>query len=140
MNKKIPFLTRQIVYSFLIGLLIGGIGIAIFDATAKKPLFSEAFMDASFGGIPQDCDTFTTDVVNCWRQSIYETGGHNWYSGGGSPTMTHVNPSAPATTSTSHTQTGSQNEQSPTPPPTPDNTVGAGDTCVFRHGIWICYN
>jgi hypothetical protein len=44
MNQKVPYLTRQIVYAFLVGLLVGGVSMAFFDAYAKKPLFSEAFM------------------------------------------------------------------------------------------------
>ncbi len=42
MNKKLPFLTRQIVYAFLVGLILGGIVIGLVDAYAKQPLFSRA--------------------------------------------------------------------------------------------------
>jgi hypothetical protein len=44
MNKKLSFLTRQVVYAFLIGLISGGICIGLLDAYAKQPMFSRAFM------------------------------------------------------------------------------------------------
>lgn len=44
MNRKVPFLTRQIVYAFLVGLIAGGITIGLFDAYANQPLFSSAKM------------------------------------------------------------------------------------------------
>lgn len=43
MYQKIPYLTRQIVYAFLIGLIVGGVAIGLFDAYANEPLFSSAF-------------------------------------------------------------------------------------------------
>ncbi len=44
MNQKVPYLSRQMVYAFLIGLISGGVIIGLFDAYAKQPLFSDAFM------------------------------------------------------------------------------------------------
>lgn len=46
MNQNFPYLTRQIVYAFLVGLIAGGITIGLFDAYAKKPLFSSAAQPA----------------------------------------------------------------------------------------------
>lgn len=43
MNQKVPYLTRQIAYAFLVGLIAGGIAMGLFDAYAKQPLFSSAF-------------------------------------------------------------------------------------------------
>lgn len=43
MNGKIPFLTRQMVYAFLLGLILGGVIMATVDAYARVPLFSKAF-------------------------------------------------------------------------------------------------
>ncbi len=42
MNQKVPYITRQIAYAFLVGLIAGGITIGLFDAYAKTPLFSSA--------------------------------------------------------------------------------------------------
>lgn len=46
MNRKINGLSRQVVYSFLIGLIVGGIIIGWVDANAKTPLFSNAFLSS----------------------------------------------------------------------------------------------
>ncbi len=46
MNKKIKGLNRTMVYSFLIGLILGGIIIGWVDANAKTPLFSSASRQA----------------------------------------------------------------------------------------------
>ncbi len=47
MNKEVPFLTRQIAYSFLVGLIAGGLFIGLFDAYANKPLFSDAHVGST---------------------------------------------------------------------------------------------
>lgn len=44
MNQKVPYLTRQIAYAFLVGLIAGGITMGLFDSYAKTPLFSSASM------------------------------------------------------------------------------------------------
>ena len=49
MNKKIKGLNRTMVYSFLIGLILGGIIIGWVDANAKTPLFSSASRMAPYG-------------------------------------------------------------------------------------------
>ncbi len=42
LSANITFLTRQVVYAFLAGLILGGAALGFIDAYAKKPLFSNA--------------------------------------------------------------------------------------------------
>lgn len=43
MNQKVPYLSRQIVYAFLIGLIAGGVVMGVLDSYSPKPLFSSAY-------------------------------------------------------------------------------------------------
>jgi hypothetical protein len=85
MNQKVPFLTRQIVYSFLVGLLVGGLTIGLLDAYGPRPMHSSAFMSASHGSMAPSCDSYSGDTAQCWRTSFFQSWwGDLWGGGGGS--------------------------------------------------------
>lgn len=131
MNKVVPFLTRQIVYSFLIGLLIGGFVIGVLDVYGRNPMMSKAFMSAEYGGLPVDCTSFYMDTATCWRSSF---GNQNqwYYMGGGGG---NYSPSYPTNTPTTggNTFPGTPNTSTrkriyvpPTPDPAPCATSPEG--------------
>lgn len=39
LKEKVPGLTRQMVYAFLVGLIVGGVVMGMVDATAEQPIF-----------------------------------------------------------------------------------------------------
>ncbi len=49
LSTKVAFLTRQMVYAFLAGLILGGTALGFIDAYAKKPLFSSAQIGGTVG-------------------------------------------------------------------------------------------
>lgn len=77
MNQKVPYITRQIAYAFLVGLIAGGITMGLFDAYAKTPLFSSA----SMGG---DGTFYCVNPEDPNQQCISTTGGGGSNNNGGS--------------------------------------------------------
>lgn len=65
MNQKVPYLTRQIAYAFLVGLIAGGITMGLFDSYAKTPLFSSA-------NAPHDGTYYCTQDPTCAQGQLYE--------------------------------------------------------------------
>ena len=97
MNQNVPFLTRQMVYGFLIGLIVGGVAMAFFDTYAKKPLFSDAFA-------PSDNTRYCGDGLTVCD---------NPYGGGGR-------------SSSSSSTNSSKNQINKSPAPTPKNWQNDG--------------
>ncbi len=89
MNQKVPYLTRQIAYAFLVGLIAGGITMGLFDAYAKQPLFSDAFVPSDTtiycgpGGNAQEMGYLCENPFSGMQERDTETGPY----GGGAPVL-----------------------------------------------------
>ncbi len=149
--KKI---THHVAF-WLVIAFVAGFGLnEVASRTNLNPLRSSAHMyGADYGGLPTDCSTFDNAAYNCgytfseMEEQMYGGGGYGGgYSGGGSGWDWSCwwwcgNDETPSNPDNNSQQPPANPETTP-PPRTESNTSGnpAGDTCVWAHGTWICYN
>ncbi len=109
LNTKITYLTRQVVYAFLAGLILGGAALGFIDAYAKKPLFS----NAQVGGTAGMGGSGVGAVGSIRGQAA--GGGVSQAAGGGIKGQAYGGVKNPSTTKkTSTTKTSSTNKTSST--------------------------
>ncbi len=98
--------SKNVFQTFIVGILIGGVTMAIFGARVA-PLFTRAGMSAEFGGINyNECISFYQDTANCWRNMSGSNWGDTFSGGGGSSDSNNGNSNNSSTTWCQNTASG----------------------------------